>query len=157
MLEEIDILYCKNQHVPTLLALCSRVLQELPFRQQKGATLPFLHVAGFVEYAQQLNTDHRKGVVENLSILQVVLMECLKKYLVRQRDSSTPSPNFNFEIIFDEYQKMVYAVSRAGHGSHGLHFKKPVVLKVSSFTSTLLTTISISTDNNDSICRPLSS
>lgn len=132
MLEEIDILYCKNQHVPSLLGLCSRVLQELPQKMEKGATAPFLNVETFVQYAQQMNTDQRKGVVENLSILELGLMECLKKYLIRQRDSSTPSPNFNFEIIFDEYQKMVYAVSRAGHGSHGLHFKKPVVLKVHS-------------------------
>ncbi len=134
MREEIDILFCKNQHVPSLLRLCSHVLQELPHRLEKDATPPFLNVETFVKYAQQLNMDQRRGVVRDLSILELGLMDCLKKYLVRQRDSSTPTPNFNFEIIFDQYQKMVYSISRAGHGSHGLHFKKPVVLKVLFFS-----------------------
>jgi Origin recognition complex (ORC) subunit 4 C-terminus len=62
--------------------------------------------------------------------LELGLITAIKKLIVIRRDAKTSNPQFNFEMVYDEYQKFVLINSRQGHGTGSLHFSKPVALKV---------------------------
>ncbi|KAJ3353775.1 origin recognition complex subunit 4 [Kappamyces sp. JEL0680] len=90
---------------------------------------PYVNPKVFSDYTNALHQDQRSITVQELSLLEVCMLTSIKKYIQRTRDLKTPQPNFNFELIMEEYMKLVTHVSRFGQGVGRLHFKKPVAFK----------------------------
>lgn len=89
-----------------------------------------IQVDSFKEFVETLMVDQRSTTIAELSVLELGLITAVKKLIIIRRDAKTFNPLFNFEMVYDEYQKFVLYHSRQGHHTGSLHFAKPVALKV---------------------------